>query len=116
MADYKLTTGSAIIRTSDGVSFLPDNSNVDYQEYLAWVAAGNTADAAQTALEIKQSKLSELNLWFESEKASLRKGITDLNLADGTEVTMSTKLTSLQSSFSTLKSTYNTKLVVIKNG
>ena len=43
---------SGILRTVDvyGItdnSFIPlDNANIDYQEYLLWVAEGNTAEAA----------------------------------------------------------------------
>ena len=43
---------SGILRTVDvygitDISFIPlDNANIDYQEYLAWVAEGNTAEAA----------------------------------------------------------------------
>jgi len=45
---YSNTTTNVLITRDDGTSssipFDPDN--IDYQEYLAWVAAGNTADAA----------------------------------------------------------------------
>ncbi len=49
---FKLPNGTqvdAVIRTtSDGViSTIPfDEKNIDYQEYLEWVAEGNTAEAA----------------------------------------------------------------------
>ena len=35
-----------ILRKKDG-AFIPfDEANIDYQEYLEWVANGNTAEAA----------------------------------------------------------------------
>tara|TARA_B100000427_G_scaffold25850_1_gene19193 strand:+ start:1224 stop:1388 length:165 start_codon:yes stop_codon:yes gene_type:complete len=53
MALYKLTGNDsegnkigAIIRTTDKASIPLDENNRDYQEYLAWVADGNTADPA----------------------------------------------------------------------
>ena len=52
MAEYKLikTQDTNLIDTvykKTGGLFIPfANDNTDYQEYLEWVAAGNTADAA----------------------------------------------------------------------
>tara|TARA_B100000131_G_C17633608_1_gene417010 strand:- start:45 stop:233 length:189 start_codon:yes stop_codon:yes gene_type:complete len=43
-----LTDNQYVICTIDGVEkFVPtDNNNKDYQDYLAWVAEGNTPTAA----------------------------------------------------------------------
>jgi len=46
MAKYKLTNTNSIIRTSDSASIPPVESNRDYADYLAWLAAGNTPDPA----------------------------------------------------------------------
>ena len=40
------TEADVILRTSDNASIPKDEANTDYQEYLAWVALGNTAEAA----------------------------------------------------------------------
>ena len=40
------TTPNVILRTSDGIYIPFDEANTDYQEYLAWLDAGNTPDLA----------------------------------------------------------------------
>lgn len=45
MTMYRLTSTPHIIqRVSDGASIPADPDNRDYQEYLAWVEAGNTPE------------------------------------------------------------------------
>jgi hypothetical protein len=41
---YQLTTGTSIIRLSDGAFIPPDPANTDYAAYLEWVEAGNTPE------------------------------------------------------------------------
>jgi hypothetical protein len=46
MALYQLTAGTAILRESDQAWIPADPTNVDFQSYQAWLAAGNTPDPA----------------------------------------------------------------------
>jgi hypothetical protein len=39
-------TTTVICRISDNAFIPQDNANTDYQEYLEWVAEGNTPEAA----------------------------------------------------------------------
>jgi hypothetical protein len=38
--------GNCILRLSDGVHIPIDQSNTDYQQYLKWLAEGNTPEPA----------------------------------------------------------------------
>lgn len=44
---YKLNVSGGIVRVSDGANIPRDPDNLDYQAYLVWANAGNTAEVDQ---------------------------------------------------------------------
>ena len=46
LKDLQGNTGKYILRKEDYLNIPFDPENTDYQEYLEWVAEGNTAEAA----------------------------------------------------------------------
>jgi hypothetical protein len=73
---YQLTQGDSIHRLSDNAFIPPDDRNTDYQEYTAWLAAGNTPlpapePAAPAAPPTAAEKLAAAGLTVEELKALL---------------------------------------------
>ena len=46
MANYRLTTGTSVIRAADQATIPNDPLNRDWQDYQAWLAHGNAPDPA----------------------------------------------------------------------
>ena len=46
MSYKKTESNDSILRLADNATIPFDEANTDYQAYLAWVAEGNTAEAA----------------------------------------------------------------------
>jgi len=70
---YKLGKFGGVIRLKDMASIPECLDNVDWREYLAWVAAGNTPEPAQTPEEIAAEKAAA-----EAEAARIRAKAADL--------------------------------------
>ena len=60
---YHLDKLGNIIRDSDGMTIAPDRGNTHYQEYLVWLAAGNTPlpyePPAVNPVEVAKAALAE---------------------------------------------------------
>ena len=69
---YQLTSETSIIRRSDN-AFIPINpDNRDYQEYLAWIEAGNTPILTpQPVPPTKAEQISALNAEYDPQRAEL---------------------------------------------
>jgi hypothetical protein len=58
---YKLTPYPIVLRLTDNASIPVDPDNRDYQEYLKWLAAGNTPDPADEPTPEQIARDTELN-------------------------------------------------------
>src|SRR5580765_7458810 len=62
MAIYKLIRNdNGVIRRSDNAYIPNDTRNPDWRDYLTWVAAGNTVDAADPLSQAEQNAATELS-------------------------------------------------------
>jgi len=49
---YKIINANTLLRLTDAAYIPVDQANLDYQDYLAWVAKGNTPDPADLVPEV----------------------------------------------------------------
>lgn len=71
---YKLhIDGESVVRLEGGGCIPKDERNSDWRDYLAWLAAGNTPEPAQTPEEIAAEKAAA-----EAEAARIRAKAADL--------------------------------------
>lgn len=67
MAKYKLTDGDAVLNTETKAFIFPHNDSTPWQEYQAWLDAGNTPDPALSKNDALPRKLKQIEDFFESK-------------------------------------------------
>lgn len=72
---YKLTQSPSILLREDGAYIPADPANSDYQQYLAWVAAGNTPEPYVEPVPTVAQKLSQLDAENTLTQRNLRESI-----------------------------------------
>ena len=73
---YKLALDGGVMRVADGASIPTDPGNADYQAYLAWVAEGHEAAAADEpdlwpAIRARRDRLLAESDWTQLSDAPL---------------------------------------------
>lgn len=111
MQKYKLTDGDLIIKLDDNAYIPADEANKDYQEYLAWLAEGNTPEPAQTAEEIQAKQLTSLDAEYQPQFLDLAQAL-GLATLSGNQVTID----GIKADYAALKTEYDEKREEITNG
>lgn len=113
-AMYKLTSGSAITRLSDGASIPADEGNRDYQEYLTWLDAGNTpAPIDPEPVPTYAEALRALNATFYSDRAALSADLNNVQLLDGEH--QDSRTADLQQDYADLLAQYDADVAALKS-
>jgi len=78
---YQLTSSTAIIRTSDGAIIPADPANVNYQEYLVWVADGNIPDPIP--LPTLDEQIADIEVKYKIKFDACAQRFLSITLSDG---------------------------------
>lgn len=71
---YKLTKNGDVLRLADKVMVPQEEANRDWQEYQAWLVAGNSPEPAETQDEVKASALASINASCERAIVAIQSG------------------------------------------
>ena len=83
MADYQLTNGTTVIRTSDGACIPTDPANRDYAEYLKWVEDGGVPDPYVPPEPVPPTPTPEQQILFDHEnRIRSQEGAPPLSVED----------------------------------
>jgi len=85
---------------ADYVNIAPEETSIDYQEYLAWIAQGNTTEPVFTQAELDQQAINEANQLAKTTKKEALSTLTVVtsfgNEFDGNETARNNMLSAIQ--------------------